>query len=55
MYYFSFIDLTHRNDFLVGKNAFTAWSLVIDYCAKLMIGYLIYQFIAAFWKYSKKL
>lgn len=54
-YYFSFLDITHRNDFLVNKNEFTGWSLFIDYFAKLVFGYLIYQFIAAFRKYSKKL
>jgi hypothetical protein len=54
-YYFSFLDITHRNDFLVNKDKFTASSLAIDYFAKLVFGYLIYQFIAAFRKYSKKL
>jgi hypothetical protein len=54
-YYFSFLDITHRNDFLVNKTEFTGFSLAIDYFAKLVFGYLIYQFVAAFRKYSKKL
>jgi hypothetical protein len=53
-YYFSFIDLTHRNDFLVDKDEFTAWSLTIDYLSKIVFGFLIYQFVAAFRKYGKK-
>ncbi|RDI14424.1 hypothetical protein [Flavobacterium sp. AG291] len=53
-YYFSFIDLTHRNDFLVGKEDFSAWTLSIDYINKVLTGYFIYQFISAFRKYGKK-
>ncbi|MNJ90682.1 hypothetical protein D3C87_83180 [compost metagenome] len=53
-YYFSFIDITHRTDFLVDKKALTGWALMIDYLNKIIIGYLIYQFIAAFRKYGKK-
>lgn len=53
-YYFSFIDITHRNDFLVSKNNFTFWSLAIDYLSKVLFGFFIYQFIAAFRKYGKK-
>ncbi|NGM61968.1 hypothetical protein G5B30_08570 [Sphingobacterium sp. SGG-5] len=53
-YYFSFIDLTHRNDFLVNKEEFTNWSLAVDYISKVIFGFIIYQFIAAFRKYGKK-
>jgi hypothetical protein len=53
-YYFSFIDITHRNDFLVEKEDLTGWTLFIDYMSKLVMAYLIYQFIAAFRKYGKK-
>jgi hypothetical protein len=53
-YYFSFLDITHRNDFLVSRNEFTPVSLGIDYSGKIVIGYLVYQFIAAFRKYSRK-
>jgi hypothetical protein len=52
-YYFSFIDPTHRNDFLVDKSEFTSWPLFIDYTTKVITGYFIYQFIAAFRKYGK--
>lgn len=52
-YYFSFIDFTHRADFLVEKEEFTSASLIIDFINKLIIGYFIYQFIAAFRKYGK--
>lgn len=52
-FYFSFIDLTHRTNFLVEKNEFTGLSLTIDYLGKVIFGFLIYQFIAAFRKYRK--
>jgi len=53
-YYFSFLDLTHRTDFLVDKDEFTGASLAIDYVAKIFTGFFIYQFIASFRKYGKK-
>lgn len=53
-YYFSFIDLTHRTDFLVGKDEFNIASLTIDFINKLICGFFIYQFVSAFRKYGKK-
>jgi hypothetical protein len=53
-YYFSFIDITHRVDFLVEKSKFSWWTLIIDYLGKITVGFFIYQFIAAFRKYGKK-
>lgn len=53
-YYFSFIDLTHRTDFLVDKNEFNIASLGIDFINKLICGFFIYQFVSAFRKYGKK-
>lgn len=53
-YYFPFIDPTHRNDFLVEKEELTGWSLALDYLNKIIVGFLIYQFISAFRKYGKK-
>jgi hypothetical protein len=53
-YYFSFLDITHRTDFLVSKIELNGWSLTIDYLNKIIVGFLIYQFIAAFRKYGKK-
>jgi len=53
-YYFSFIDLTHRSDFLVEKREFSAWTLSIDYINKVLTSYFIYQFISAFRKYGKR-
>lgn len=52
-YYFSFIDLTHRSDFLVDKSKFNLISMTIDFLNKVIIGYFIYQFIASFRKYGK--
>lgn len=53
-YYFSFLDITHRLDFLVEKTELNGFSVTIDYLNKILIGFLIYQFIAAFRKYGKK-
>jgi len=58
-YYFTFIDITHKRDFISNsKNNIIIklgfWALFIDYLSKVIIGYLIYQFIAAFRKYGKK-
>lgn len=52
-YYFSFLDITHRTDFLVSKSEINGFSLAIDYLNKIIVGFLIYQFIAAFRKYGK--
>lgn len=53
-YYFSFLDITHRTDFLVSKAELNGWSVFIDYLNKIVTGFFIYQFIAAFRKYGKK-
>lgn len=53
-YYFSFIDITHRTDFLVDKTALNTGALTVDFVNKIVVGYLIYQFVAAFRKYGKK-
>lgn len=53
-YYFSFIDITHRTDFLVDKDEFNTLSLSLDFFSKLIFSFLIYQFIASFRKYGKK-
>jgi hypothetical protein len=53
-YYFSFVDITHRSDFLLNKDELNGWSLAIDSFHKFLSGFLIYQFIAAFRKYGKK-
>jgi len=52
--YFSFIDITHRPDFITDKKEFTFFTLIIDYFNKLLVGFFIYQFVAAFRKYGKK-
>jgi hypothetical protein len=53
-YYFAFLDITHRTDFLVKKTELSGLSVTIDYINKILVGFLIYQFIAAFRKYGKK-
>lgn len=53
-YYFSFIDLTHRADFLVDKTEFNTASLIIDFFNKIIAGFFTFQFISAFRKYGKR-
>lgn len=53
-YYFPFIDLTHRVDFLMDKGKLNGWTLATDYFVKLLMGYLIFQFVVAFRKYTRK-
>ncbi|WP_298708797.1 hypothetical protein [uncultured Chitinophaga sp.] len=53
-YYFAFIDLTHRNDFLVSKGDFGHFTLAVDFLGKAVVGFYIFQFVAAFRKYGKK-
>lgn len=53
-YYFSFIDITHRSNFLVSKEEFNFSSLSVDFINKIISGFFIYQFISAFRKYGKK-
>lgn len=52
-HYFSFMDLTHRKDFLVSSEDFTFWTLILDFVNKLVVGFFLYQFVAAFRKYGK--
>jgi hypothetical protein len=53
-YYFLFIDLTHRADFLVTKDEYNFLSLFIDYFSKISTSFFIFQFVSAFRKYGKK-
>lgn len=52
--YFSFIDITHKNDFLVSRGQLNFWSQLIDFAGKIFLGYFIFQFVAAFRKYGRK-
>jgi hypothetical protein len=52
--YFSFLDITHRIDFHVPKEQLNGWSKFLDYFGKLVIGYGLYQLIAAFRRHGKK-
>lgn len=53
-HYFSFLDLTHRKDFLISKSEYTFWTLFLDFGNKLIVGFFIFQFISAFRKYVRK-
>jgi uncharacterized protein YjbI with pentapeptide repeats len=53
-HYFSFMDLTHRKDFLVSKEEYTFATLTIDFVNKLVVGFFLVQLVSAFRKYGKK-
>ena len=53
-HYFSFLDLTHRKDFLIPKSEYTFWTLFLDFGNKIIVGFFIFQFISAFRKYVRK-
>lgn len=52
-YYFKFLDITHKSTFLVDRIELNGWSVFLDYVNKILVGFFIYQFIAAFRKYGK--
>jgi hypothetical protein len=52
--YFLFLDLTHKVDFHVDKKLLWWLPVLIDFVARILIGYGIYQFIAAFRRHSRK-
>jgi hypothetical protein len=51
--YFSFLDITHRNTFLVSSEALNPSSIFLDFLNKIVLGYFIYQFISGFRKFGK--
>ncbi|WP_047547363.1 hypothetical protein [Psychroserpens sp. Hel_I_66] len=53
-HYFSFLDLTHRKDFLISKSEYTFWTLFLDFGNKIIVGFFVFQFISAFRKYVRK-
>ena len=52
--FFSFLDITHKADFLVEKGQLNPASKIIDFFGRVLIGYCIYQFVAAFRRHGKK-
>jgi hypothetical protein len=42
-HYFSFLDITHKKDFIVPRSEFNVWSLTIDFVNKIIVGFFIYQ------------
>ena len=54
-YYFTFLDPTHKIDFLKDKGVtLSGWSSLVDFLGRIVVGYGIYQFISAFRKHGKK-
>lgn len=53
-HYFSFLDLTHKKDFLIKESKYTFCTLFLDFLNKITVGFFTFQFISAFRKYVKK-
>ncbi|MFD2522177.1 hypothetical protein [Emticicia soli] len=54
-YYFSFLDPTHKIDFLEdAKGDLNGWSRFLDFASRIVVSYGIYQLIVAFRKLGKK-
>lgn len=52
--YFAFLNPLNNTNFLEEKNKSIGWLIVVDFSAKLILGFLIYKFLRAFRKYGKK-
>lgn len=52
--FFSFLDITHKIDFMVEKEVLNGWAKFLDFFGRVATGYCIYQFIAAFRRHGKK-
>lgn len=51
--YFSFLDITHKEDFL-GTGSLSLPAKMLDFFGRIILGYGIYQFIAAFRRHGRK-
>lgn len=53
-YYFEFLNPAHKFNFINEGNTASGWNVFIDIAWRIIVAYLIYQFIAAFRKHTKK-
>ena len=53
-YFFTFIDPTHKIDFLKDPKDLNGWSRLLDFLSRIIVSYGIYQLIVAFRKLGKK-
>ncbi|MRG49025.1 hypothetical protein GFS24_28205 [Chitinophaga sp. SYP-B3965] len=52
--FFSFLDITHKIDFMVDKEKLNGFAKFLDFFGRIATGYCIFQFIAAFRRHGKK-
>lgn len=52
-YYFQFLLPTHKTDFLPHAKPM-GWAIIWDFAGRIVVGYLIYQTIAAFRRFGRK-
>lgn len=53
--FFEFLNPAHRFDFMGADFKTNFWTYLIDFIGRIVIGYCIYQFVAAFRKYGRKI
>lgn len=53
-YYFEFLNPAHKFNFINEGNIASGWTVFIDVAWRIVVAYLLYQFIAAFRKHTKK-
>jgi hypothetical protein len=53
-YYFEYLNPVHKTNFIDEKTKVSGLTVFIDFTGRLLIAFLIYQFVAAFRKNSKK-
>lgn len=52
--YFSFLDPTHKQDFLLPKTQLNAWAKFVDFLGRIIITYSIFQLVAAFRRHGRR-
>lgn len=52
--YFSFLDPTHKQDFLLPKSQLNAWAKFTDFLSRIIIAYSIFQLVAAFRRHGRR-
>ncbi|WP_346317973.1 hypothetical protein [Chitinophaga sp. YIM B06452] len=52
--YFSFLDPTHKQDFLLPKTQLNFWAKLVDFLSRIIIAYSIFQLVAAFRRHGRR-
>lgn len=52
--FFSFLDFTHKIDFMVEKEELNGWAKFLDFFGRVTVLYCTYQFVTAFRRHGKR-